>query len=106
MTKDQIIAKFINAKVTGENFVNKDLDNYIYASLSSPPIKIIDKCGSDDELDYIVECPVCGSHVKYGTSIFMLSGYLYCDNNNCRNNLINSNTHLKNIYGDISKESD
>lgn len=98
MLKEQINAKIINMAVTGKKFVNKDIDEYIYASLSQPPIKIIDKCNSDDELDYIVECPVCKSHVKYGTSIFMLGGYLYCDVDNCREKLLESNEYLRNKY--------
>lgn len=100
MEKEQLIAKLMNATITRENFVNEDLDNYIYASLSQPPIKVIDKCGSNDELDYIVECPNCGSHVNYGNQIFMLSGHIYCDVGNCRNELISNNEYLKSKYGD------
>lgn len=99
MKLKSIIAKQLNASITGKSFDNKDLDNYIYSSLSQPPIKIINKCGSDDELDYIVECPNCKSHVKYGTSIFMLSGHLYCDVDNCRNKLLEKNSYLKRKYG-------
>ena len=55
-----MMAKILNASVTGRHFVNEDINNFIYASLSQPPIKIIDKCSSDDEMDYIVECPNCG----------------------------------------------
>lgn len=88
MKKEQYEAKLLNALVTGRNFENRDLDEYIYASLSQPPIKIIDKCGSDDELDYIVECPNCRSHVKYGDSIFMISGHLYCAKEGCREKLV------------------
>lgn len=87
MKKEQYYAKCLNATVMGQKFENKDLDEYLYASLSQPPIKIIDKCGSDDELDYIVECPTCGSHVNYGNSIFMLSGHLYCAKEGCRDKL-------------------
>lgn len=93
MRTNNLYAKALNAMVTGDNFTNKNLDNYLYASLSQPPIKIIDKCGSDDELDYIVECPTCGSHVKYGTSMYMLSGHMYCDKQGCREKL----THLLGI---------
>lgn len=98
MNARDVMAKMLNASITGNKFVNKDLDNYIYASLSKPPIKIIDKCGSDDELDYIVECPNCGSHVIYGEHIFMLSGYIYCDTGDCRDKLINDNPYLKSKY--------
>lgn len=87
MNKQDLMAKMLNMAVTGKNFVDKDLDNYIYASLSQPPIKIIDKNGSDDELDYTVECPNCGSHINYGEHTFMLSGHIYCDTKGCREKL-------------------
>lgn len=82
-------AKMLNAAIMEDNFVDEDLDEYIYASLSQPPIKIIDKNGSDDELDYTVKCPNCGSYVNYGKQIFMLSGHNYCDNEGCREKLVN-----------------
>lgn len=96
---ESCIAKALNHSVTQNKFVDADLNNYIYASLSQPPIKIIDKCDSDDEMDYIVECPNCGSHIKYGTSIFMISGHIYCDTDGCRKSLINKNDYLKK-YGE------
>ena len=64
MKNQAVVAKMINHNITGNRFIDKPVDEYIYASLSQPPIKIIDKCGSDDELDYIVECPNCGYIVK------------------------------------------
>lgn len=91
-------AKLLNAMVTGKNFEDKDIDNYIYASLSAPPIKIIDKCNSEDELDFMVECPNCGKHVNYGNDIFMLSGKLYCSSEGCRENLINKDHYLRSKY--------
>lgn len=81
-------AKLLNLIVTQENFVNKDTEKYLYASLSQPPIKIIDKNGSNDELDYTVECPNCGSHVNYGEHTYVLSGHIYCDIKGCRESLI------------------
>ena len=99
MKVEQAIAKALNHSITQKKFVDRDLDNYIYASLSQPPIKIIDKCNSEDEMDYIVECPNCGSHIKYGTSTFMLSGHIYCDKNGCRENLVNKNKYLRRKYG-------
>lgn len=87
MLSDREKAKVLNALVTQNKFENKDLDNYLYASLSQPPLKVIDKCGSDDEMDWIVECPTCKSHIKYGTEIFMLSGHHYCINPGCREKL-------------------
>lgn len=98
MKKEQYTAKTLNAMVMGSRFENRDLDQYLYASLSQPPIKIIDKCGSDDELDYIVECPTCGRHVNYGNSIFMLSGHLYCASEGCRDMLIAKTPHLQGKY--------
>lgn len=83
MKKDQYVAKIMNAVVMGMEFEDKPLDQYLYASLSQPPIKIIDRNNSDDELDYTVECPNCGNHVNYGTQIFMRSGHLYCNNKGC-----------------------
>ena len=81
-------AKLLNFQITGSKFVNKSTDEYLYASLSQPPIKILDKRGSDDELDYIVECPNCHSAVCYGTDTFMLAGHIYCSNGNCREEVV------------------
>lgn len=85
---DRQLLKDWNATVTGRNFVDKDVDNYIYASLSQPPLKIVSKNDSDDRMDYTVECPTCGKEVRYGTEIFMLSGHHYCINPNCREQLL------------------
>lgn len=94
--REKIYAKILNAAVTGNKFDDKSLDNYIYASLSKPPIKIIDKKDSDDELDYIVECPNCKSHVCYGTDIFMVSGNIYCSNKGCREQVVEKYERGKN----------
>lgn len=80
-------AKLLNCAITGSKFDNKDINDYIYASLSQPPIKIINKNDSDDELDYTVECPNCRCYVNYGRQIFMRSGYIYCDNKGCMEKL-------------------
>lgn len=85
-----IFAKGLNALVTGNNFEDKCLNDYIYASLSQPPIKILDKRNSDDELDYIVECPNCHSAVCYGTDTFMYSGHIYCSNKGCREEVVSN----------------
>ena len=82
-------AMLLNAIVRRKLDIDKDPQNYIYASLSQPPIKIIDKRDSDDELDYIVECPNCKSHVCYGTDIFMFAGHIYCSNEGCREEVVN-----------------
>lgn len=76
-------AKDLNRLITGKNFVDKDENNYIYASLSQPPIRIVDKNDSNDELDYTVECPNCGCYVSYGYQIFMIHGHIYCNNKGC-----------------------
>lgn len=95
-----VIAKLINANLTGKKFVDKPVNEYLYASLTQPPIKIIDRCGSDDELDYIVECPNCGSHINYGKNTYMLNGHIYCDTGDCREKLINGDEYLKKKYGE------
>ena len=82
--KRKNVAKILNFMITRDKFVNEDEDKYIYASLSQPPIKIIDKNNSDDELDFTVECPNCHRHINYGTEVFMVSGHIYCSGENCR----------------------
>ena len=91
-------AKILNYMIARNKFENRDTSEYLYASLSQPPIKIIDKCNSNDELDYIVECPNCGNHVVYGEHIYMLSGYIYCDSDGCREELLENNQYLKEKY--------
>lgn len=76
--------KALNRWVTKNEFVDKNENEYIYASLSQPPIKIVNKNGSNDELDYTVECPNCHRHINYGNEIFMISGHIYCSNEKCR----------------------
>lgn len=83
----QEVAKFINKEVMGSEFVDKDLDKYIYANLSQPPIKILNKNGSNDEMDFTVEWPNCHRAVCYGDSIYTLHGHIYCDTKGCREKL-------------------
>ncbi len=83
-----INSKMLNALVMENKFEDKSLNDYIYASLSQPPIKILDKRNSNDELDYIVECPNCHNSVCYGTDIFMYSGHIYCSNKGCREEVV------------------
>ena len=90
-----LLARDINKSLLGDRFVNKSLDDYIYASLTQPPIKIIDKRGSNDELDYIVECPNCGSHICYGTDTFMYAGHIYCSNEGCREEVVDKYENIK-----------
>ena len=89
-------AKILNAIITDKDFVDKPLNDYIYASLSQSPIKILDKRNSNDELDYIVECPNCHSAVCYGTDIFMYSGHIYCSNEGCREEVVKNMKNVKN----------
>lgn len=86
--KRKNVSKILNFMITRDKFVNKDENEYIYASLSQPPIKIIDKNNSDDELNFTVECPNCGNHAIYGKNIFMISGHIYCSKEGCRDKLI------------------
>ena len=85
---NQEIAKIINKEITGSEFTDESLNNYIYASLSQPPIKILNKNGSNDEMDFTVECPNCRNAVRYGDSIYMLNGYIYCNTKGCREYLM------------------
>lgn len=80
-------AKGLNRLVMGDKFEDKDQDHYLYASLSQPPLKILDKNGSENELDFTVECPTCGAAVNYGEETFMMSGHHYCINDGCREKL-------------------
>ena len=89
-------ARILNALVRRKIEIDKDTDNYLYASLSQPPIKILDKRNSNDELDYIVECPNCHSAVCYGTDTFMYSGYIYCSNDGCRDEVVKKYESRKN----------
>lgn len=87
MNNEEMV-KVLNKLITGNSFEDKSTDDYIYASLSQPPIKILDKRNSDDELNYIVECPNCHSAVCYGTDTFMYSGHIYCSNKGCREQVV------------------
>lgn len=64
--KEQILAKALNSVVTKDKFVDKDINKYLYDSLSQPSIKIKIKHGSDNEHDRDVICPNCGSVINYG----------------------------------------
>jgi len=79
-----MFGKALNKLITGNDFVDMDTDKYIYASLTQPPIKILDKNGSDDELDFTVECPNCKRAVIYGDEIYMIHGHIYCSDKKCR----------------------
>lgn len=72
-----------NRAVTGKNFVARDPDDYIYASLSQPPVKVVNKHNSDDEMDWDVECPNCHKVVNYGWHLYSEAGQLYCDSEGC-----------------------
>ena len=76
----------LNRAVTGAKCQGPD-GMELYASISQPPIKVIDKHGTDDEMEWTVECPNCGAHKKYGTQVFMNSGRIYCDAKGCREKL-------------------
>lgn len=80
--KQRLFGKALNVMITGKN-QEYSLDEYVFASLTSKPLKIIDKHNSDDELDYDVECSNCGAIVNYGEHIFMRSGRIYCDTKGC-----------------------
>lgn len=81
--------KEINRLVTEDQFEDRDTNEYIYASISQPPIKVLDRHKSSDELKWTVECPTCKSPVNYGTELFMYKGYHYCNNKGCEQKLKN-----------------
>lgn len=98
------MAKVLNKLITGNRFEDKSTDDYIYASLSQPPIKILDKRNSADELNYIVECPNCHSAVCYGTDTFMYSGHIYCSNKGCREQVVEKyDNSKKNLIYEVEK---
>jgi len=80
--------KNLNRMVMGDSFIDKDTDEYLYASLTQPPLKIVNKNGSNNVLDYTVKCPTCGKEVNYGEETFMLDGHNYCINDGCRDKLL------------------
>lgn len=78
----RLISAALNQMVTGQKFHDPD-GMELYASMSQPPIKVVDNKNSDDEMDWTVECPNCGAHKNYGEQIFMSSGRIYCDADGC-----------------------
>lgn len=66
----------------------KDPNEYLFASLTQPPLKVVKKYDSDDEMKWDVECPNCGKVINYGEEIFMISGHHYCINEGCREKLV------------------
>lgn len=83
---DRLRYAAINQLATGEKF--KDPDEFIYASITQPPLKVLDKHGTDDEMEWTVECPTCGRPANYGREVFMISGRNYCAAEGCRERLI------------------
>lgn len=65
--REREFSKALNKVVVGTDFQEENTNKYLYASLSQPPIKVIDTKNSDDEFEWIVECPNCKNHVCYGT---------------------------------------
>ena len=88
MKRNEKIFKSLNRYVLKNDFLDKSMDEYLYASISQPPIRIISRNDSDNELEYTVECPNCGNNVNYGRHTYMLSGYIYCDNKGCKDSLM------------------
>ncbi len=80
---DRLSYMALNKMVTRKYSEWKDPDDYIYASISQPPIKVVNKFHTDDEMEWDVECPNCNKVVNYGEHIFMESGQIYCDSEGC-----------------------
>lgn len=51
---NRLLARMLNQAVTGRKFHGPD-GMELYASISQPPIKVIDKHGTDDEMEWTVE---------------------------------------------------
>ena len=92
---EKIIKKHINKLVTADKFEDRDVSDYIYGSISQPPLKVVSKNDSDDELDYTVNCPTCGTLRIFGTELYMLSGYFYCDTVGCMEKCKDKGGHYK-----------
>lgn len=83
------VYQVLNMLICGVNEDStKDPHEYIYNSLSHPPLKVVDKRGTDDEHKWIVECPNCGEEIIYGTQTAMVHGYTYCLSDGCKDNLL------------------
>ncbi len=78
------LAEALNRAITNRKFIDRENGDYLYVSLTQPPIKVVDRHNSDDELDWTVECPNCGRKVDYGHEIFMVSGHIYCSDEKCK----------------------
>ena len=85
---DRFKYMILNKAVMGKKFTKKDPDDYIYASLTQPPVKVINRNGTDDEMDWTVECPNCHRHVNFGHQLFMCAGRFYCDDEKCRKDVV------------------
>ena len=96
MKKDRAIYKLLN-EIVSSSPEDKDPNDYIYGSLTQPPLKVVNKHNIDDEMKWDVECPNCGQVVNYGEEIFMMSGHHYCIHKGCREKL------TKNLKEGVSK---
>lgn len=85
---DELTFKKLNKEIMGSRFVDLPLEEYLYASLSQPPIKIIERVDDNDIMSFIVECPNCKNHINYGNDIFMYKGYIYCSSKGCYKKLM------------------
>lgn len=94
---DRVTWAALNSRVMEDKFEYKNPNDWLYASLSQPPIKVLDKHATDDEMAWDVECPNCGSKVNFGKQIFMISGRLYCSTKDCREKLLRE---VKNVVKD------
>lgn len=85
--RERILFMSLNQKIRGK-VEDKNPNDYLYASLSQPPIEVVDKHNSDDELLWDVKCPNCGKIVNYGEETAMSSGHIYCFSDGCRESLM------------------
>lgn len=85
---DRVTWAALNHSVRGYRYEWKNPNDWLHVSLSQPPIRVLNKHDTDDELAWDVECPNCGSKVNFGKQIFMISGRLYCSTKGCREKLL------------------
>ena len=90
--KDRLVNQILYMKVSGEAEV-KNPNDYIFSSLTNPPLKVVNRHGTDDEMEWDVECPNCNKIVNYGEGTAMVSGHVYCFTEGCRESLMKKLEH-------------
>lgn len=85
---DRLMNRAIVKRIAGDKFQSRNPNEYLYPSLTQPPVKVLQHNGTDNELEWTVECPNCHQPAVYGTHLFMISGECYCAAPGCRQKLV------------------